>query len=96
MHTSCWIHHDITAREQTQREIRESEERYRSLITALSEGIVFQSYDGQIITCNKSAEKILGLTADQLCGRTSLDPRWRTIREDGQPFLARTHLPCRL
>jgi PAS domain S-box-containing protein len=40
---------------------------------------------------NLSAERILGLTAEQIAGRTSSDPRWRAIHEDGSPFPGDTH-----
>ena len=33
----------------------------------------------------------MGLTADQMMGRTSLDPRWRAIREDGEEFPGDQH-----
>lgn len=82
---------DITARKQAETALRESEERYRSVIAAAAEGIVLQHVNGEIFTCNDSAEEILGLTADQMMGRTSLDPRWRAIHEDGSPFPGETH-----
>jgi eukaryotic-like serine/threonine-protein kinase len=42
--------------------------------------------DGTFRACNKSAERILGLTAEQMKGRTPLNPGWQAIREDGSPF----------
>jgi PAS domain S-box-containing protein len=66
---------------------QESEDRYLSLVTAMAEGVVLQDVTGSIITCNANAEKMLGLSADQMVGRTSSDPRWQTIHEDGSPFL---------
>jgi PAS domain S-box-containing protein len=82
---------DITERTRFESALRESEERYRSVIAALSEGIVVQDADGQIIASNDAAEHILGLTADQLRGRTSVDPRWRSVHEDGSPFPGDDH-----
>ena len=64
---------------------------YTALIAALSEGVVTQAADGSILSCNASAERILGLTAEQLRGRTSIDPRWRAIHEDGSAFPGETH-----
>jgi PAS domain S-box-containing protein len=58
---------------------------------ALSEGVVMQQATGEIVACNPAAERILGLTLDQMAGRTSLDPGWRSIREDGSPFPGETH-----
>lgn len=67
-------------------QLAESEALYRSLVAALSEGIVLLTSDGAIRACNAAAERILGLTADQMIGRATIDPRWRTIHEDGSPF----------
>ncbi len=71
--------HDITERQRT-------EERYRTVLAAMSEGVTVQNEKGEIVACNASACRILGLTADQLTSRGSNDPEWRAIREDGSPF----------
>ena len=68
-----------------------SEERYHSVVAALAEGIVFMDADGRLQASNASAERILGLTAEQIAGRTTFDPRWRAIHEDGSPFPGDTH-----
>jgi PAS domain S-box-containing protein len=81
---------DITERKQAEEAFRRSEERYRSVIAAMQDGIVIMDADGSIRACNGSAERILGLSAEQIIGRTSLDPRWRAIHEDGSPFPGET------
>lgn len=73
------------------RNIRRNEARYRTLIAALSEGLVMQESDGRIVAYNQSACDILGLTPDQLRGRTSTDPRWKAVHEDGSPFPGQEH-----
>lgn len=80
------VQHDITARREAEDALSASEQRYRLLVDALVEGVVLQDLNGDIQACNASAERILGLAADQIRGRTSRDVRWRTIREDGSPF----------
>ena len=82
---------DITAQKEAEISLRESEQRYRSLVTAMSEGVVFHSANGEIWTCNEAAERILGLTSDQICGRTSLDSRWHCVRTDGTIFPGKQH-----
>lgn len=70
------------------RQLFESEDRYRSVVAAMSEGVVLMSKDGVIETFNKSAERILGLTAEQLKGRNAQDPLRNSIHDDGSPFLS--------
>ncbi|MBL8186422.1 MAG: PAS domain S-box protein [Acidobacteria bacterium] len=82
---------DIAARKQVETDLRASEELYRSLVSALDEGIIMLDRHLTILTCNASAERILGLSRDQMTGKTSLDPSWRTIREDGSEFPPETH-----
>jgi len=77
---------DISERKHTEAVVRESEQRYRTVLESLAEGIVVQDAQGNVIACNESAPAILGLTRDQLLGRCTFDPAWRTTREDGSPF----------
>jgi len=67
------------------------DERYRMMVGALVEGVVIQDARGAILTCNPSAERLLGLSRDQMLGMTSIDPRWRAVHEDGSPFPGEAH-----
>jgi serine/threonine-protein kinase len=87
------IARDITKRKQAEEALRQSQERYRSVIAAMQEGIVLLDADGSIRECNAAAERILGLSAAQLMGRTPQDPRWRAVHEDGSPFPGELHPP---
>lgn len=82
---------DITEQKHQARELRNAEEHFRSAVNALGEGIVLQDSNGGIVFCNPRAEEILGLSADQMTGRTSLDPHWRAVHEDGTPFPGAEH-----
>lgn len=45
----------------------------------------------EILLSNPKALELLGLTSDQLLGKTSFDPDWQVIHEDGSPFPGSTH-----
>jgi PAS domain S-box-containing protein len=77
------ITHDVTQRRQEVQALRESEERFRSVIAALQEGIVILDTLGTIRFCNASAQRILGLPEDQVVGRDVHDPSWQILNEDG-------------
>ena len=74
---------DITRIKLGEEALRTSEEEFRTLFETLPLGVVYHAADGSIISANSAAARILGLTLDQILGKTSLDPRWRMIREDG-------------
>jgi len=82
---------DVTEREKANEILRDSEEQYRSVIETMTEGVVVQKANGEITSCNSAAEDILGLSADQMRGRTAIDPRWRAVREDESPFPGDEH-----
>ncbi len=70
-------------RMQAEDALRESEEKHRRLYETMSQGVVYQDANGSIIMANPSAERILGLSLNQMMGKTSLDGIWKSIREDG-------------
>lgn len=78
---------DISHRKAAEQALADSEARYRSIVTAMAEGIVLQDSQGIIVECNAAAEQILGLPKAQIIGLSLLDPILNTIHEDGSPFL---------
>jgi PAS domain S-box-containing protein len=77
---------DISLRKQTERLLAQSQVRYETVVTALSEGIVTLGRDGAIISCNPAAERILRLSGNQLRASKGFDPSWQATHEDGTPF----------
>lgn len=71
--------------------LRESEKKHRILFETMAQGVVYQNAEGNIISANPAAERILGLSFDQMTGRTSMDSRWKSIHEDGSDFPKETH-----
>ncbi|CAN1209100.1 hypothetical protein TUMEXPCC7403_02685 [Tumidithrix helvetica PCC 7403] len=63
--------------------LQNSEEKYRHLIDNLHAGVVVHAPDTSVILCNSNACQLLGLTVDQIFGKTAIDPAWQFFREDG-------------
>jgi PAS domain S-box-containing protein len=63
----------------------------KGVFAAMSEGVVIRGQGGEILEANAAALAILGLSLDELTGRTSLDSRWQTVREDGTAFPGAEH-----
>lgn len=82
---------DARARVESERLAGARERRLQSTFAALREGVVVQAPSGEIVQCNPAAERILGLSADQMVGRTSLDPLWQATHPDGSPFPGDAH-----
>ena len=62
-----------------------------TLLEELPVGVLVQSRTAEILTSNPKALELLGLTEDQLLGKTSFDPEWNVIHEDGTPFPGPEH-----
>ena len=82
---------DISERKSAQSELKISTLRFQYLFENMSQGVVYQSVDGKINAVNPAAELILGVTAEDMMGRTSYNPEWKAIKEDGTPFLGHEH-----
>ncbi|MBW4598365.1 MAG: PAS domain-containing protein [Calothrix sp. FI2-JRJ7] len=54
-------------------------------------GMVLHLADGTLRACNVCAEEILGFTAEQIHGWTSISSPWQAVHEDGSPFPGETH-----
>ncbi|MEI8197483.1 MAG: PAS domain S-box protein, partial [Phycisphaerae bacterium] len=76
-------------------ELRASEERFRSLIFKVQAAIVLYNGQGFILNSNPLAQELLGLSADQLRGKTQIDPEWHFLREDGS-LMPAAEYPARL
>jgi PAS domain S-box-containing protein len=75
----------------TARQERKTGETSSTLFDTISQGVIYQDADGRITAANQSVERILGLTLDQMMGRTLMAPQWRAIREDGSDFPGNEH-----
>jgi two-component system CheB/CheR fusion protein len=82
---------DITEQKTSKSALETSEDRFFNLFETMDLGVVYQDADGLIISANPSAENILGLSIEQMQGKKSVDPHWKSVHEDGSPFPGEEH-----
>lgn len=82
---------DTTAQKLAEEARQRSEDRYRSLIAALGDGVVLQDADAGIVAANASAERLLGLSLQELSGRTWDDPVLCLVDDDRRPVSPTGH-----
>lgn len=81
---------DITERKAMEDALRESEERFRSVIRSMKEGIVLIDAEGMVRLCNESAAQILEISADEMIGQPACDLPWRMVLEESSVFSGET------
>jgi PAS domain S-box-containing protein len=79
---------DVTELEEARKALEESEARYRSIVSTMSEGVVVRDADGRLVTANDAARSILGLTDAQIDGGEPLPEGWQAFQADGRTPLA--------
>ena len=63
--------------------VQEQEKSHRLLLTNLHTGIVVHAADGHITFSNVQASKLLGLSEQQMQGKTTIDPAWHFVDIQG-------------
>jgi PAS domain S-box-containing protein len=82
---------DLTHYKKIEDALRESETRFRLLIEKITVGVTLNGPNSEVLLANDAAANLLGLTLDQLLGKTSFDPEWKCIYEDGTDFPGDKH-----
>lgn len=83
--------HDVTGDLALRRELASEEAIHKALFDYIRQGVVYQSPGGQVESANPAALEMLGLSLEELQGRTSVDPRWRSVHPDLSDFPSEQH-----
>jgi len=75
----------------TLRQLRESEQLHRSIITSISEGLLVLAADGRVVAANPAAGRILQIVPAALVGRYASDEEWSWLDTDGEPLVGPDH-----
>ncbi len=87
----CASIRDISEQQRAEQMNCERDEELRRLFETMTQGIVYQDAQGNIISANPAAIRMLGLSLFELSQRTSYTTEWKTIREDGTPLPGSEH-----
>jgi len=78
---------DITARKQAEAALRESEERFRSVVDSANDGILVYDKQLNVVAGNLAAERILGLPLADIIGAAGFTSLLPCVHADGSPVL---------
>jgi PAS domain S-box-containing protein len=73
------------------KEVDKQKNFYEDILNSMHSGYVVQNKSGEIINFNKRSFEILGLTEEELLGKKSIDPEWRCVKANGEPFPGEEH-----
>jgi PAS domain S-box-containing protein len=77
-----------TVLEQT---LQSNQQRLQDILDTMAEGVVITDTAGEIIYVNAMGQSILGLTEEQIIGRSYRDNKWHSERLDGSPIPKEDH-----
>jgi PAS domain S-box-containing protein len=85
------IFRDVSVEREAESRARHVEAQHQAVVQVLDEGIAIVAADGTIELINPSGERMLGLRAADIVGRSMLDWPWHMIDEDGGELPLEAH-----
>lgn len=77
------VSRDITASQNLENALVVGEARFRSIIGTLSEAVIIRDQHGLILSCNQSAERLFGVSSDDMKGSLAGNSTWKILRPNG-------------
>ena len=78
---------DITERVEAEAQLLDNEQRYRTVVSSLSEGVLLVDADARLHAINDAAAKIFGVEAATAIGKRMIDLPHQVFTLEGRPFL---------
>lgn len=85
------LQREIAERKHAENALQESQHMVLSIIQDVDIGVLLQGPQAEILLCNKTALELLGMSEEQLIGKTWFNIDWNVIHEDGRSFPRDTH-----
>nr|MBP6816164.1 response regulator [Burkholderiaceae bacterium] len=82
------FNHMLDSRDAREASLRESEARYRAVVSVLAEGVVVCDARGAVLSCNPAAERIAGISLPEWQGQMLGAHDWTFLQADGTPIAA--------
>ena len=89
------VSRDVTERHNAEKSLKNREQEYRVLFESMAQGVVYRDADFKTLSANPAAERILGLTREQMLEHRFPDERWRYVHPNLEPFPVEEH-PARI
>lgn len=74
---------DVSEYRKSEFALKESEGRFKSMISDMNIGIGLYDENTAPILCNRQAYELLGMSEKQYMGQAALDKSWKALKEDG-------------
>ncbi len=85
------IGRDISERKKYDDTLKYSEQKHRTLFETMTQGVIYEAVGKGIISANPAAQKILGLTLEQIQDKSLLGSGYKSILEDGTEVIDDIH-----
>ena len=82
---------DISQAKKINEEILRSRQLINSVIQNAAVGIIVQGPQSEFLEYNRAACEMLGLSEEQMLGKSSFDPHWKVVHLDGSEFKPEEH-----
>jgi diguanylate cyclase (GGDEF)-like protein/PAS domain S-box-containing protein len=86
---------DTSATPSVEDELRATNRRFHDLLDHLPAGVVVHDKDSRIVAVNQLAATLLGMTPEQLIGRSVFNTNWNLLRDEDGPLPVDEYPVCR-